>query len=34
MVIVPHHPRDIKRGTLHSIIKQTGLAVGEFLELL
>ncbi|MDV2480303.1 MAG: type II toxin-antitoxin system HicA family toxin [bacterium] len=34
LVIVPHHPRDIKRGTLHSIIKQTGLAVEKFLELL
>lgn len=33
-VTVPLHTRDIKRGTLHSIIKQTGLTVGEFLELL
>ena len=33
-VTVPLHTRDLKRGTLHSIIKQTGLTVGEFLELL
>jgi predicted RNA binding protein YcfA (HicA-like mRNA interferase family) len=33
-VTVPLHTRDLKRGTLHSIIKQARIAVGEFLELL
>ncbi len=32
-VVVPNH-NPIKRGTLHSIIHQSGLTVKEFLELL
>lgn len=34
LVVVPYHPRDIKRGLLHAIIKQTGMTVQEFLEFL
>ncbi|HEY93192.1 MAG TPA: type II toxin-antitoxin system HicA family toxin [Dehalococcoidia bacterium] len=30
---VPHHAKDIKRGVLHSIIKQSGLSKQEFLSL-
>jgi predicted RNA binding protein YcfA (HicA-like mRNA interferase family) len=33
-VIIAFHRRDLKRGTLHSIIKQTGLTVDEFIQLL
>lgn len=33
-VTVPIHSRDLKRGTLRSIIDQAGLTVGEFMELL
>jgi predicted RNA binding protein YcfA (HicA-like mRNA interferase family) len=33
-VIVPVHPRDLKKGTVHSIIDQAGLTVAEFIELL
>lgn len=33
-VIVPFHNRDLKRGTLQSIIKQAGLTNEEFLKLL
>lgn len=29
-----YHNRDLRMGTLGSIIKQTGLSEGEFLELL
>ncbi len=32
-VVVPNH-NPIKRGTLHSIIYQSGLSIEEFLELL
>ena len=34
MVTVAFHARDLKRGTLTSIIKQAGLTVDEFTELL
>lgn len=30
---VPYHAKDIKRGVLHSIIKQSGLSQQEFLSL-
>lgn len=30
---VPFHRRDLKRGTLHGIIKRSGLEVDEFLRL-
>jgi predicted RNA binding protein YcfA (HicA-like mRNA interferase family) len=34
VVPVPLHNRDLKRGTLHNIIKQAGLTEEEFLDLL
>lgn len=33
-VVVPFHNHDLKRGTLQSIIKQSGFTTEEFLELL
>jgi predicted RNA binding protein YcfA (HicA-like mRNA interferase family) len=33
-VTVPMHSKDIPKGTLRRIIRQAGLTVGEFLELL
>ena len=33
-VTVPFHNRDLKRGTLQSIVRQAGLTNGEFLDLL
>ena len=30
MVIVPDHNRNLKKGTLHNIIKGTGLSSDEF----
>jgi predicted RNA binding protein YcfA (HicA-like mRNA interferase family) len=33
-VTVPYHNRDLKPGTLSSIIAQAGLTVEEFLDLL
>ena len=33
-VTVPHHTKDLKRGTIHGIIAQAGLTVDEFLDLL
>lgn len=33
-VTVPYHNKDLKPGTLRSIIEQTGLTVEEFLDLL
>ena len=33
-VTVPYHNKDLKPGTLRSIIGQTGLTVEEFLDLL
>ncbi len=32
VVTVPYHGRDLKRATLHSIIRQAGWTVAEFLE--
>ena len=32
-ITVPYHAKDIKRGVLHSIIKQSGLSQQEFLSL-
>ncbi len=31
---VPYHNKDLKKGTLHAIVKQAGLDVDEFLRLL
>lgn len=31
-VIVPFHTKDLKKGTLHQIIKGTGVPVEEFLK--
>ena len=33
-VTVPDHRKDLKRGTLRAIIRQAGLTVDEFVELL
>ncbi len=33
-VTLPWHNRDLKRGTLRSIIEQAGFATAEFVELL
>lgn len=33
-VTIPYHHKDLKRSTLNAIIKQTGLTVEEFLDLL
>jgi predicted RNA binding protein YcfA (HicA-like mRNA interferase family) len=33
-VTVPYHNRDLKRGTLQSIVKQAGLTNDEFWKLL
>ena len=32
--VIPLHNRDLKRGTLHGIIKQAGYTLEDFLELL
>lgn len=32
--VIPMHARDIKKGTLRAIIRQAGLTVEEFLDLL
>jgi predicted RNA binding protein YcfA (HicA-like mRNA interferase family) len=32
VVTVPYHRRCLKRDTLHSIIRQTGWSVAEFLK--
>ena len=32
VVPVPLHNRDLKRGTLHNILKQAGLSEEEFLD--
>ena len=34
IVTVPYHNKDLKRGTLASIISQSGFTMEEFLELL
>ena len=34
LVVVPYHRKDLKRGTLRSIIDQSGLTRNKFLELL
>ena len=34
LVVVAFHARDLKRGTLHAILKQAGLSVEKFLALL
>ena len=33
-VTVPYHNRDLKRQVLHSIIRQAGLSVDAFIDLL
>jgi predicted RNA binding protein YcfA (HicA-like mRNA interferase family) len=33
-VVLPYHNKDLKKGTLQSIIKQAGLSVDEFLNYL
>jgi predicted RNA binding protein YcfA (HicA-like mRNA interferase family) len=34
LVTVPFHPRDLKRGTLKSILEQAGLSIDDFIKLL
>jgi predicted RNA binding protein YcfA (HicA-like mRNA interferase family) len=34
LVSVPYHAKDVKKGTLHAIIKAAGLTIEEFLALL
>ena len=34
LVVVPHHGKDIKKGTLRAIIRDAGLTMDEFLNLL
>jgi predicted RNA binding protein YcfA (HicA-like mRNA interferase family) len=34
LAVVPFHRGDLKRGTLHGIIKQAGLTPEEFINLL
>lgn len=34
MTSVPMHPRDLKRGTVHAILKQAGLTEAEIRNLL
>lgn len=31
LVVVPYHPGDLKIGTVHAIIKATGMTQAEFL---
>jgi len=33
-IVIPYHTKDLKRGTLHGIIKQSGLSIEDFLKLL
>ncbi|MDA2921293.1 type II toxin-antitoxin system HicA family toxin [Desulfobacterota bacterium AH_259_B03_O07] len=33
-VVLPYHNKDLKKGTLRSIIKQVGLSIAEFIDLL
>jgi len=33
-VTIPYHNKDLKKGTLRHIIKQSGLTIEEFLRLL
>jgi predicted RNA binding protein YcfA (HicA-like mRNA interferase family) len=34
LVVVPYHGRDLKRGTLRSILRQAGLTIDELVDLL
>jgi predicted RNA binding protein YcfA (HicA-like mRNA interferase family) len=34
IVTVPFHRKDLKRGTLKSILEQAGLSIEEFIRLL
>lgn len=34
MTSVPMHPGDLPRGTLHAILRQVGMTVEEFIQLL
>ncbi len=34
LVTVPYHGRDLKRGTLRSILRQAGISVDELVDLL
>ncbi len=30
---IPHHPGDLPEGTVHAIVRQTGLSADDFLKL-
>ena len=34
LVTIPYHGRDLKRGTLRSILRQAGISVSELADLL
>jgi len=34
LVVVPYHAKDIKRPVLHSILRQAGMSVEDFIALL
>ena len=34
MLVIPYHNKDLKKGTIIKIIKQTGLTLEEFLDLM
>ena len=34
LISVPYHGRELKRGTLHAILRQAGLTTEQFRELL
>jgi len=33
-VVLPYHNKDLKKGTLRGILKQSGLSIDEFLNLI
>jgi predicted RNA binding protein YcfA (HicA-like mRNA interferase family) len=33
-IVLPYHNKDLKKGTLRSILKQAGLSIGELIDLL
>jgi predicted RNA binding protein YcfA (HicA-like mRNA interferase family) len=34
LLVIPIHSRDLPKGTLHSIVRDAGLTIEEFIELL
>lgn len=33
-IVIPYHNKDMRKGTLKNIIRQSGINLGEFLDLL